>query len=200
MYDHLLRIPKRTLLLPLAKRMTLSPNTLTGVGLLFGLAAALFCVFGFFRAALVFWVFNRLLDGLDGEVARAQKSQTDLGGYLDILSDLLVYAAIPAGLALYHNNSTVWFATVFMLSSFYLNVGSWMYLSSILEKRGQGAEASGEVTTVAMPKGLIEGGETALFFTFFLLFPEKDGPLFLLFATLTFWTALARVIWARRRL
>ena len=37
---------------------------------------------------------NRLLDGLDGAVARAAGG-TDLGGFLDITMDFLVYSAIP---------------------------------------------------------------------------------------------------------
>lgn len=196
MYDHLLRRAKQTVYQPLATRTPFTPNALTGLGLIAGLSAALLAALGLFRPALICWLANRFLDGLDGEVARAKDSQSDLGGYLDILADLLVYAFIPAALAMYHQTSVTWFATVFMLASFYLNVGSWMYLSSILEKRGQGADKSGEITSVSMPRGLIEGGETVLFFTLFLLLPKLSWLLFLLFGALTFATAGGRVKWA----
>ena len=200
MYDHILRQPKKTIFLPLAQRVSISPNALTGVGLLFGLISALLCSLGALQSALVFWIVNRIFDGLDGEVARAQQSQTDLGGYLDILADLLIYAFIPIGLAASSSQPHIWPVLSVMLASFYFNVGSWMYLSSILEKLDAGAAVSGESTSVTMPRGLIEGAETVLFFTLFLLLPQYLLVLFLLFTGLTFTGALLRVRWAQKRL
>lgn len=200
MYDHVLRQPKKIVFQPLATRLKISPNALTAAGLVPGLLAALACVFGFFKAALWMWLLNRVLDGLDGEVARAHGKQTDLGGYLDILADLLVYASIPIAISLYWNSTWVWICCSFLLMSFYINVGSWMYLSSILEKIGVGAKQTGESTSVAMPRGLIEGAETILFFTLFLVLPEWAGLLFPLFAALTFLGAALRVHWAFRAL
>lgn len=196
MYDHILRRPKQIVYQPLARRIPIPPNIITLVGLLPGVAAALACLGGFFQVALWLWLLNRLLDGLDGEVARAQDKQTDLGGYLDILADLLVYASIPVALAIYWNNSWVWCCCSLMLMSFYLNIGSWMYLSSILEKIGLGAEETGESTSVCMPRGLVEGAETVLFFTLFLVFPSKAALLFGVFGFLTFLGAALRVRWA----
>ena len=200
MYDHLIRQPKETILRPLARKVSLSPNTLTAIGLLFGLVAALLCAFGLFRWALYFWIANRLLDGLDGEVARVRGTQSDLGGYLDILADLLIYAFIPIGLTFSNGLTAAWLSLSLMLASFYLNVGSWMYLSSILEKRNVGAANSGEKTSVTMPRGLIEGTETVVFFSLFLLFPQYIIPLFLLFTFLTFVGAFQRVLWAQSNL
>lgn len=196
MYDHILRRPKQIVYQPLARRIPIPPNIITLLGLLPGLAAALACLGGFFQAALWLWLLNRLLDGLDGEVARAQGKQTDLGGYLDILADLLVYASIPVALGIYWNSPWVWCCCSLMLMSFYLNIGSWMYLSSILEKIGLGAEETGESTSVCMPRGLVEGAETVLFFTLFLVFPSKAALLFGVFGFLTFLGAALRVRWA----
>ena len=196
MYDHVLRHPKRIVLQPLARKLRVSPNLLTVLGLLPGLSSALACLFGFFQMALWLWILNRIMDGLDGEVARAHGKQSDLGGYLDILADLLVYASLPLALSFYWNSLFIWGACSLMIASFYLNVGSWMYLSSILEKRGMGADESDESTTVCMPKGLIEGAETIVFFTLFLLLPQHVGYLFAVFGLLTLVGALLRVRWA----
>src|SRR5918994_6477348 len=49
--------------------------------------------------ALVLLALNRLLDGLDGAVARATR-RSALGGYLDIVADYLFYAGVPLGFAL----------------------------------------------------------------------------------------------------
>lgn len=200
MYDHFLRAPKKAIYLPLARNLPVAPNVLTVVGLVFGLASAACCCFGWWKYALIFWAANRFFDGLDGEVARATNTQTDLGGYLDILADLAVYASIPVGIAVHHNSHFTWLTLSLLLSSFYLNVGSWMYLSSILEKSGMGAKQNKEVTTVAMPKGLIEGAETVFFFTLFLSLPGLSTLLFAIFASLTFVGALLRVRWAAKNL
>jgi hypothetical protein len=58
-----------------------------------------------------------------------------------------------------------------LLGSFFVNAASWMYLSAVLERRGAGAAARGERTTVTMPPGLIAGAETVVLYTLFLVFP-----------------------------
>jgi hypothetical protein len=75
-----------------------------------------------------------------------------------------------------------------------------MYLAALFEKRSTGAAAGGELTAVTMPAGLIEGAETVVFFTLFLLFPGAIVPLFSLMAALVLFTAGQRVAWAIRRL
>ena len=77
-----------------------SANTLTAAGLVAGLIAALCIALGAFWLALFFALASRLLDGLDGAVARAS-FPTALGGYLDILADFTFYAALPVGFVLY---------------------------------------------------------------------------------------------------
>ncbi len=58
-----------------------------------------FLALGWYFAALVAIVFNRLLDGLDGALAR-RRGLTDAGGFLDIALDFLFYALVPFGFAL----------------------------------------------------------------------------------------------------
>ena len=201
MVDKVLRTPKRWMLEPVAERLAgVSPTALTGVGLLAGLAAAGLAASGRPLAALVLWLVNRLLDGLDGELARAFNRQSDLGGYLDILADFTVYALIPLGLAFADGSPTTYLALGIMLSVFYVNAGSWLFLSSLLEKRAQGAAARGDVTSVTMPGGLIEGAETVVFFCLFCLFPEALPFLYTLFSVLVVVTILQRLVWAQKHL
>lgn len=47
-------------------------------------------------------IFIRVLDGLDGVVARQRNKQTDFGGYLDIVLDFTVYSIIPVALVFSH--------------------------------------------------------------------------------------------------
>jgi phosphatidylglycerophosphate synthase len=150
--------------------------------------------------ALVLWALNRVLDGLDGTLARLTGQQSDLGAYLDIVLDHLIYAAVPLGLALAAGTPAAFLALSLLLSSFYINGASWMYLAALLEKRQAGAAAQGELTTVTMPSGLIEGAETVVFYTLFLLLPGAIVPLFVIMAVLVFVTAGQRVAWAIRAL
>ncbi|HIA67209.1 TPA: CDP-alcohol phosphatidyltransferase family protein [Candidatus Poribacteria bacterium] len=60
-----------------------------------------------YLVALIFWILNWFFDGLDGAIARAHQRQTDLGGYLDTLSDFIIYAAIPISLVVITNYGTI---------------------------------------------------------------------------------------------
>lgn len=202
MIDKVLREPKESLLGPLVRGplRRIHPTSITVVAAIVGVAAAVAAWQGLYVAALILWVVNRILDGLDGTLARITDQQSDLGAYLDILLDHLVYAAIPMGLALAANTSASYLALAALLASFYLNGASWMYLAALLEKRQAGARKQGELTTVTMPGGLIEGAETVVFYTLFLLLPGAIVPLFSLMAVLVVITASQRLIWALRNL
>lgn len=200
MLDQALRVPKRILLMPVAKRLNVSPTALTAAGLLTGLAAAVLAALGQPYWALGLWLLNRVIDGLDGEIARAHNRQSDLGGYLDIMADLIIYAALPLGLVLASPSFPEWVALAALLGIFYINAGSWMYLASLLEKRGQGASNTGEATSITMPTGIIEGTETIVFFTLFLILPNQLVVLFALMSVLTLITIIQRLIWATKHL
>jgi phosphatidylglycerophosphate synthase len=162
--DHTLRVYKDDLLRPIAGQMgRISPNAITLLALVVGLAAAGAAALQWYWVALGLWLLNRVFDGLDGMVARAHARQSDFGGYLDIVLDFVVYAAVPIGLYLGNQSGANALALILLLSSFYVNAASWIYLSAILEKRAAGAGARGELTTVTMPNGLVGGAETILF-------------------------------------
>jgi phosphatidylglycerophosphate synthase len=201
MFDHLLRGLKDQLLAPLAHLLRrASPNVLSLVALLLGLGAAVAAARGAWGVGLACWLANRVTDGLDGAVARVAGTQTDFGGYLDILLDFVVYAAIPLGCAVQSPDRGVVIWAAVLEASFFVNACSWMYLSAVLEKRASGAAASGELTTVTMPPALVAGFETVVFFSLFFLFPGRLTLLFPLMAGLVGINVVQRLIWARRRL
>lgn len=201
MVDKALRVPKQRLLEPLVKRLgQVSPAFLTLTGLGVGLLAALIAALGYPWPALGMWLVNRLIDGLDGELARFRDTQSDFGGYLDIMADLCVYAALPIGLTLAQPSASAWFALAALLGSFYINAGSWMYLAALLEKRALGAARRGEKTSITMPTGIIEGTETVVFYTLFLALPPFFVPLFWTLAILVLVTTVQRLLWAYKTL
>ena len=197
MIDDVLRIPKEKIMEPLAKALPgVSPTAITVTACLVGVASGAAAMGQQYGLALGLWGANRLLDGLDGTMARANGKQSDLGGYLDLVLDMVVYAAIPLGLALGSNLSGIILALAVLFASFYINSATWMVLSSFLEKRCQGAKARGELTTVTIPRGLVEGLETFLFYSLFFIFPQWLTGLFSLMAGLVVLTSIQRVVWA----
>jgi len=181
----------------LSKRLpNVSPTAITLTAFAVGVAACVFTWQGQYGWGLGLWLFNRTLDGLDGSIARQHTKQSDLGGYLDILLDFVIYALLPVALVLAEPSQSKFVALAWLLASFYVNAGSWMYLAAILEKR----HAARELTSVTMPRGLIEGAETILFYCLFLLFPQQLELLFVFMAFLVTITAIQRVVWAVRQL
>jgi len=201
MLDEILRPVKDRVLKPIVLIIGryLSPNTVTMAAFLFGMAGAAAVLADWYVTGLVLWALNRIADGLDGAIAREYHSQTDIGGYLDILLDFTVYAALPAAFALRLDTRTGYLSLILLLAVFYINAASWMYLSALLEKRGQHLKLPGKLppqTSIQMPGGIIGGTETIVFYTLFFLFPGRIVLLFILMAVLTMGTVIQRMMWA----
>ena len=167
---------------------------ITAGGLVVGLAAAGVAAVGWWAVALGLWWFNRIIDGLDGLVARANGRMSDVGGYLDMCADVVVYAALPLGVAIGHDQRSVWIATAFLIASFYVNIVSWSYLSALLEKVAAGAASRGEVTSITMPRGLIEGAETIALLSIVVAVPGLAAWTMGLMAVAVAASALAHVV------
>jgi phosphatidylglycerophosphate synthase len=165
--------------------------TLTGLGL--GLTAALMIVLQIDGAALVLFGLNRLLDGLDGAIARSTR-RTDRGGFLDIVLDFAIYGAIPLAFALREPGVFALPAAV-LLFSFYVNGASFLAFAAVAAKRGMSSDIRG-IKSIYFTAGFMEGTETILFFAAMILFPQHFPILAYAFAGLTLMSALARIILA----
>jgi phosphatidylglycerophosphate synthase len=159
--------------------------------------------------ALIWWSINRILDGIDGALARATGSATSFGGLLDIACDQVAYVLLPVGLVLGRSDQgrTEVICLVWMLGSFYINIGVLLMLGGLLEKSsreggrgGKGRTKSTAKTALILPTGLIEGAETIIFYYIFLLLPRHLAQLYILFAVLITATAVQRLLWAWRNL
>lgn len=199
MFDSQVRRLKDKLYYPVAKHLTKAPPaTITILALATGLIGAYFAAIGSIVLSLIMWLLSRMLDGFDGLVARLHGKQSDFGGYFDIVLDFVIYAAVPIGLVLSKPTSQNYLALAIMLSSFYVNTASWMYLAAILEKRALREENT--QTTITVPHGLIGGTETIIMYCVFLLFPNWIFILFNIFSTLVFVTVIQRLIWAKKNI
>ncbi len=170
----------------------MSPTAITLLAAASGIAAAAALFLRWQLAAVLLFALNRVLDGLDGLVARETGQQSDAGGYLDIVLDFLVYVLIPLSLtANYGIGARSWFLLSLLFAAFYLNGVTWMYLSALLEKRQMAGAAP---TSLVMPRGLIEGTETILLFGLMLVFPRWLNTLLAAMAGLVLLGALIRFV------
>ncbi len=205
MFDERLRRVKDDWGGPLLDRFErVSPLAVTLVAFGFGLAAVAFAAAGATLWALGFFTLNRLLDAFDGLLARRHHRQSDLGGYLDIVLDFAIYAALPIALVLGAPTERRYVALAVMLGAFYVNGAAWMYLAAIMEKRRPVGVATGAparaLTTVAMPAGLIGAVETFIVYCAFLLWPEAMEWIFIGFTAMVLFTTAQRLHWAVRAL
>lgn len=202
MIDAALRSGKERVLAPVAVRLpgAVGPGAVTAVALAAGLGAAGAAWAGAAWAALALWLLNRFLDGLDGVLARARGSASALGGYLDMMLDVVVYTAIPLGIAAHLDSRAGWVAAAVLLGAFYVNAVSWAYLAALLEARGAGARARGELTSVTMPRGLVEGAETVVLFAVALAVPGWSAATMAVMAALVMVGPVQRAAFAAREL
>lgn len=160
-----------------------------GVGVLAGLALSA----SWFSLGLALVAVNRLLDGLDGAIAR-EHGPTDFGGYLDSLCDYVFYIAVPVGFAFAAPDNLA--PSLALLSSFVLTAVSFLAYAAIAEKRGLEPDVRGAKSFYYMT-GLAEGTETIIAFVAFCLFPSAYPLLACLFAALCLTTVVGRLMAAR---
>jgi phosphatidylglycerophosphate synthase len=198
MLDRILRNVKELILYPAAKYIgrVMHPDVITIFSFLAGLICIYFIINGCLMTALVFWLVNRVLDGLDGTAARASGKTSDFGGYLDIVLDFIIYSAIPVAFIIAFPSPDNYLILSVLLASYYVNAASWMYLSSILEKRNLGAQSNNEMTSVTMPAGIADGTMTIIFYTLFFFYPLNIKLLFIVFNFFVIISIVQRMVWA----
>jgi phosphatidylglycerophosphate synthase len=176
-------------------RVGIHADWVTLAGLVLGLAAAVAIGMELFLLGLALILFSRLADGLDGAVARVG-GISDFGGYLDIVSDFVFYAAIPLAFV-WLDPAANGLAGAFLLASFYVNGASFLGFAILAEKRRMRTGVQG-VKSLYYSAGLVEGSETIAFFVLICLFPAAFGPLAAIFGALCLCTAAARMLLAMR--
>ena len=141
---------------PLARR-GLSANAVTVLGFVIGLGAAAAIAERAFLAGLGLLLLNRLLDGLDGAIAR-RRGLSDLGGFLDIVLDFLIYSAVPFAFALADPGANA-LAAAFLIFSFVGTGSSFLAFAIMAAKRGIATDLRGQKSLYYLG-GLTEGTET----------------------------------------
>lgn len=165
-------------------------NAITVAGMAVGLAAGAAIAMGHVGTGLVLILINRLLDGLDGAVARATRI-SDFGGYLDIVADFVFYVAVPVGFAVLDAANRL--PAVVLLASFALTGTSFLAFATMAAKRGLETTAHGR-KSFFYNTGLAEGTETILAFVLMCLWPAHFSQIALLYAGLCLATVFQRTL------
>lgn len=165
-------------------------NTLTLASGVAGVLAGLVIAQGWFAAGLALILASRLLDGLDGAVARATTT-TDLGGYLDIVADFFFYVAVPVGFA-FADPRNMPFALI-LVATFALTGVSFLAFAVTAGKRGLETAAHGR-KSFFYSTGIAEGAETILVFLLMCVLPSQFPLLAGIYAALCLITVLQRSI------
>lgn len=174
-----------------------SADTLTWTGFVLGMGAAVAIACSHHLSGLMLLLLSRLLDGLDGAVARATQT-TDRGGFLDITLDFLFYAAIPLAFALEDPERNALAAAV-LLAAFIGTGSSFLAFAAVAEKR--------QLKSLALPDksfyflgGLTEATETITLFALMCWWPQWFAPLAYVFAALCAVTTGMRILWGYQAL
>ncbi len=168
----------------------LSPNQITLFGLIIGFSCFIFLSLGMINTALFLFLFNRILDGIDGTMARLTKP-SDLGGVYDIISDFFVYALLPFGFILFDEKNFL--SMSLLLTSFILTCSTFLTTAWIYEKNKIQIDQISK-KSFYYSVGLIEGTETIVLFVLMFIFNEVANYIAWFFSALCFITALIRVI------
>lgn len=180
-------------------RSGISANALTWLGWAVGMASAVAIAHQRYTLGLVLVVLSRLLDGLDGAVARLG-APSNAGGFLDITLDFWFYAAIPLAFAWAEPAQNA-LASACLLAAFIGSGTSFLAYAVMQEKRQANSAPAPAPTPSNGPVlksfyfvgGLTEATETLAFFIAMCLWPALFPTLAFVFAGLCLLTSAMRI-------
>ncbi|WP_330924921.1 CDP-alcohol phosphatidyltransferase family protein [Candidatus Sororendozoicomonas aggregata] len=182
--------PPLTKVAALLNKSSFSPDHITLTGFVAGMLAIPLLASQLYLPALVMILVNRVLDGLDGALARLQ-SPSDAGGFLDITLDFIFYAGVVLGFALSDPQSNALASSLLMFS--FMGTGASFLAFGIMAQKHAIKHSHFGHKSLYYLGGLAEGTETIVIFVLFCLFPQHFPWLATVFAVICIITAMIRV-------
>jgi len=176
----------------LVDKIGIKADQVTLFGFLLGLMSFPALALQEYNIALVFILLNRVLDAIDGAVARIQ-GITDSGGFLDITLDFLFYSLVPFGFVIADPSANA-IAGAFLIFSF-VGSGSSFLAFAIMASKQEIENPVYKNKSLYYMGGLTEGTETIFCFILLCLLPAHFAAIAYTFATLCWFTTFSR-IWA----
>jgi phosphatidylglycerophosphate synthase len=168
----------------------MSANFITLTAVLVGLSVLIPLALQNYPVALALIVANRLLDALDGAVAR-HHGITDLGGFFDVVGDFIFFGAVVLGFALADTEANA-LAAAWLLFAFMGAEASFLAYAALAEKRKFHTESHGK-KSIFFLGGLVEGIETVAAFVLACIFPRWFPWIAVIFGVLCWMTTGARI-------
>jgi phosphatidylglycerophosphate synthase len=175
----------------LINKSGITANQLTVFGFLVGMFAVPLLAFEMWYGALIAIALNRILDGLDGALARYANQSSSAGGFLDITLDFLFYAAIPLGFIL-ANPAQNAIAGAILLATF-IGTGSSFLAFAIAAEKFKLDKPQFKYKSFYYLNGLTEGTETIALFVAFCIWPQHFAIMASLFAAACAITIFTRI-------
>ncbi|OEE85916.1 hypothetical protein A1OQ_17590 [Enterovibrio norvegicus FF-162] len=173
-----------------ADKWDISANQTTVTGFAIGAMALPALAFENYALALLFILINRVMDGLDGAIARIQ-GVTDAGGFLDISLDFLFYSLVPFGFVLANPDQNA-IAGAFLIFSFIGTGSSFLAFAIMANKQGIDDPVYKNKSLYYMT-GLTEGSETILCFILMCVFPAHFMEIACVFGAMCWFTTGSRI-------
>jgi phosphatidylglycerophosphate synthase len=126
-------------------------NWVTLAGAVVAFVALILIGRGLYLFGLTAILFNRLLDGLDGAVAR-QSQPTDLGAYIDAVFDTLFFASIPFAFALADPERAV-AASFLIFGSMAAGASAWIFMAFTQKEGAAGIPIASVIESLVMVLG-----------------------------------------------
>ena len=171
-------------------RRGISANQVTITGFLSGMVAIPLLAQEYYFLALLAIVTNRILDGLDGALAR-MTSPSDAGGFLDITLDFVFYAGVVLGFALALPETNALAASTLLFS--FMGTGASFLAYAVMAERHQLKPPHHQHKSLYYLGGLAEGTETIILFVLCCLLPDHFVQLAYGFSAICVWTAVLRI-------
>jgi phosphatidylglycerophosphate synthase len=176
-------------------RRGVTPDALTWAGFGVALVAAWLVGGGQPLLGITAWLVSRIIDGVDGLLARQTNRATLYGGYLDITLDMGAYSAMAVGFAA--SMPALQGRWGLVLVGYVLAITTTLALSSLAERadRQLGGNRSLQFTP-----GLAEAGETTAVYVLLAVLPAFARWILDVWIVLLALTAIQRTLLARRLL
>jgi len=184
-------------------RPGITPDRLTVLGLVTGLASAVTAATQLWWWALALWLVSRLLDGLDGPLARRRLREAETspvaGGFLDITADFVVYGSTVLGVAIGATAAfgADWQPFAAVLLAYYVNGTAFLAFSSAAERSSHQIDDGRSFSFLG---GLAEGAETIAVHALWLIVPEQASVIAIAWAVVVALSGGQRILTGYRLL
>lgn len=165
-------------------------DTLSWLGFVLGMLAAAAIAFQAYGLGLALLLLSRLLDGLDGAVARLTQP-TFRGGFLDITLDFIFYGAIVLGFALADPYANALPAAVLLAA--FIGTGSSFLAFAVMAPQAGVVDAAPLRKSFHYLGGLTEATETLAAFAAMCWWPQHFSAIAYGFAALCALTIAVRI-------